>query len=683
MWPRAFAMAVVLSALSITLANQSPWSEPRRGSWVRARQPQANDLVLVNAERAAPQIVLPADACSIVQRAAQFLVDDVVRLTGVKPRLCPPATPTDGAVTITLRTAEPGTDDRWEAYDIVVDQSGIQITGSNPRGTAFGVYELSERLGIDPFYIWTGYRPRRTVPFVVKSITYHQPPPAVQFRGLFHDDEDILPRPKTNARNYARNVPRMIGAVPMEWYERFFETALRLRMNIVAPWTRTARRFEVQKTASDWGLYYTSHHYDTLLSDPWHFRHGDLAAKRGVRKEWDWYTNRDGLIRFWRGGVEENKSLNCIWPIGMRGMDDYGYKFPADWTEDQKLESFNEAFQIQADLVDELLPPDQPRYMHFTMYTEMLPLFLTGKLRVPENVIIVWPDDNDGYMRALPEELGNHRHGVYYHLAYYTRKLTKQTHQMIPADRIVDEFRQIIASGATTYCKNNVSELREYVVGTRLVNDICWYGQPAVASPDSADQYMAWWCREYFGAAAEQACVTAYEAYFDMMPTSELLGFGSTKIRGLLPSLRKKLSGEAYPPLRSETLPALRERLENHRQLEALLSTAREAIKDRQARVFFFENLELAAAIDRLPTESALRLLEAFEAESHDATLNAASRALAPLGELERLLHRANRWPFDTWYGPSWVRERNWKLWKPREELIKLLREFDQLQPTP
>jgi len=75
--------------------------------------------------------------------------------------------------------------------------------------------------------------------------------------------------------------------VPLAWYRRFFETALRLRMNMVAPYVRVHRRFEVQPLASEWGLYYTSHHYDILVSNPFGLVTFNLAAERGVRPDYD------------------------------------------------------------------------------------------------------------------------------------------------------------------------------------------------------------------------------------------------------------------------------------------------------------------------------------------------------------------------------------------------------------
>src|SRR5439155_24940295 len=113
-----------------------------------------------------------------------------------------------------------------------------------------------------------------------------------------------------------------------EWYEKYFETALRLRMNMVAPYTRVHRRYEVQKLACDWGLLYTSHHYDVLLSNPFGIDRYGLGKARGFSGAWDWINNRDNMLRYWRGCVEENKDLSCIWPVGLSGTDDSGYKFP-------------------------------------------------------------------------------------------------------------------------------------------------------------------------------------------------------------------------------------------------------------------------------------------------------------------------------------------------------------------
>jgi hypothetical protein len=168
-----------------------------------------------------------------------------------------------------------------ESFKIKTTGERVRLTGSNPRGTAFAAYTLSERIGIDPLHHWTGYEPPHRDTLAVKAIDFSSGPPTVKYRGMFHDDEDILPRGFEDESGY----PKVTGDVPTEWYAKYFETALRLRMNMVAPYTRTHRRYEVQKMASDWGLFYTSHHYDILLSNPFGIKRYGLGAARQQRRD--------------------------------------------------------------------------------------------------------------------------------------------------------------------------------------------------------------------------------------------------------------------------------------------------------------------------------------------------------------------------------------------------------------
>jgi len=611
-----------------------------------------------------PIAVVVVNPPSVVDRALRFLSEDLSRIAGVE--VARQAAPPGDGPYLEVRIARE--DPRWEAYEIRIDERKVTLLGSNARGTAFAVYELCERLGQDPLHHWTGYRPARRLPLVLKGVHRKQPPPTFRFRGLFHDDEDVLPRPRL-----PDGIPDPRGTVPVEWYERYFETALRLRLNMVAPWVRTVREREIVRMAHEWGLFYTSHHYDTLLSDPYHFTRGKLAEKRGIKPVWSWTENREGLMKYWRCGVEETRDFDCIWPVGMRGTNDYAYRFPKDWTREQKLMAFEEALDIQVKLVRDRVPPGRASLFHFTMYTEMLPLYQTGKLPVPEGVIVVWPDNNDGRMRALPEKRGKHPHGVYYHLAYLGRSKTMQSHQVVGPDLIEKEFRNIVEAGATEFCLVNVSELREYVLGVRLVADICWNASGLFRAPDTAGRWLGWWCREYFGEKAASAVREAYEAYFAMMPKALFHGYGAGKCLGAVPSLRLKLTGKTFTPARMDTLPTLLLRRTGHRSLLKRLARARDLIENPGARRFFFENLELAAAMDRLSTEAGTLLVEAMAAPDLVKARRMCFRALPFLDELDILLRKAERPPFTGWYGPTWIRQRTRKLVTARAEVVKLL----------
>ncbi len=639
-----------------TSAQNRPWTTSLRGSWVRTGPATQGDLILAGTDGAA-EIVVAGNENPSVTQAAEFLAGDIEKISGKRPAVVD--TPSADGVTIrlvTLGNADlPAAIDaeamrgQWESYRIVTAGRTVWLVGSNPRGTAFAAYTLSERLGIDPLYIWTGYLPVHHNPLVLKRTTFAQAPPTFRYRGFFHDDEDLLPRP-FDANGY----PLQTGDVPLDWYKWFFETALRLRMNMVAPYVRVHRRYEVQKLASDWGLYYTSHHYDILVSNPYGLERFKLAAERGVRPEWNWFTNREGLLTYWRAGVLENRELNVIWPVGMRGTEDRPFTFPPGTTDDDKAKTFRDVINQQVSMVRSLLPPDKTPLFHFTMYSEMLPQYQRNPAAfdLPKDVVIVWPDDNDGHMRALPAELGGRKHGVYYHLAYLGGKLTKQLTHVVAPSTIAEQFGNIVKSEATEYMLLNVSELRDYVMGARMIADITWDAPGVYAAPNPADRYTAWWSREYFGTTPAEA---AYQRYFALLDTPDKFWLASDAIQELLDRLYLKVSGATYPAVDAATLSQLRSRKPRLDQALAVESRAEPPMSLSQRR-FFSVDVGLGLRVVQRQTQAALKLDEALRAPDAPRMWQSVREARSSLEQLEVELHRAEYPPFDRWYGESWIR---------------------------
>jgi hypothetical protein len=594
-----------------------------------------------------------------VRQAATFLAGDIEAISGYRPPIV--MTPTAGKTSIRLVTLGngplPGAIDaaalrgQWEAYRVITEPRTVWLVGSNPRGTAFAAYTLSGRLGVDPLYLWTGYVPEHHDPLVLKATRFAQGPPTFRYRGFFHDDEDILPRP-FDARGY----PLQTGDVPLAWYRRYFETALRLRMNMVAPYVRVHRRFEVQQLASDWGLYYTSHHYDILVSNPFGLVTFNLAAERGVRPDYDWFTNRDGLLTFWRGGVEENHDLDVIWPVGLRNTSDRAYTWPEGTTDDDKARVFREVIGLQTDLVRDALPPGRTPIFHFTMYSEMLDLYRRDPkaFGLPDDVIIVWPDDNDGHMRGLPTDRGRWKHGVYYHLAYLGGNLSKQTTHTVAPATIAGEFQKIVQAGATEYMLVNVSELRDYVMGARMIADITWNAPAVYASPDPAGRYLTWWTREYFSPAAAQARA-AYDAYHALLDTPDKLWYASEAVQNLIERLWRRATGQPFTPFNADTLAVLRSRIA---LLDSALAREAEAgsALNRSERRFLSVDVGLGLRVDERQTRAALTLADALQAADSATMWRLVREALTPLEQLETDFARLEYPPFDRWYGETWIR---------------------------
>jgi hypothetical protein len=680
----------LIAGLLPAAASAQDWKEPVRGTWVRQdNKAQAGDLTLIAPGKPC-QIVVKNDANSAVKQAAVFLANDLLKITGQVIHFAP--APTQGMVNINLATVGDGTDlprgiqadklkGQWESYQVLTAPDSIWLVGSDARGTAFAAYTLSERLGIDPLYLWTGYEPAKHPTLVVKKTDDLVPSPIIKYRGLFHDDEDILPRP-FDYNGY----PLVTGDVPLSWYKKYFETALRLRMNMVAPWTRVHRRFEVQKTASDWGLFYTSHHYDILLSNPYGYHHFKLAEKRGVTGDWNWLTNRDGMLKYWRAGVEENGALNCIWPVGLRGTDDYAYPFPKGMSEEDQNKIFQAAIAAEIQETEKGVAPDKkPPVFHFTLYNEMLNKYLAsgGNFEMPSNVILVWPDDNDGRMRSLPADTGKWKHGVYYHLSYWGA-VAKQAMHVVPPARVADQFKEIIDHNATEFMLVNVSELREFIMEARMIAEICWDGKtlladtpsrpmpreplPVVPSlknpppPDepspSADRYVDWWCREYFGNAAAKDAAQSYHLYYDLINRWDMQWYASDKVSGAVDSLIKKMAGQHFDPARPETLKTLQDREAKYKQAYAAMDRAR-AILNREQQQFFFDHCELPLRVTGAHTEAAVLLVKAMNEKDNAKAWSMCEQAMKPLQQMETDIARAEHPPFAEWYRDSFIRNKH------------------------
>jgi hypothetical protein len=300
---------------------------------------------------------------------------------------------------------------------------------------------------------------------------------------------------------------------------------------------------------------------------------------------------------------------------------------------------------------------------------------------MPEDVILIWCDDNDGRMRALPKDKGKWKHGVYYHLAYWG-PVAKQAMNAVPPMRVAGEFKRVIAGGATEFMLVNVSELREFVMPARMIAEICWDGNTALADtpptpmpeqvlaavptqakrplpPDapapSAGRYVEWWCREYFGDAAAKDAAEAYRRYYELIDKWEMQSYASDKVAGAVDSLIKKFAGQPFPPALPDTLPTLEARERRYREAYAVLDRARGGMSAAQRR-FFFENCELPIRMTGRHTEAAVLLVRAMSEPDRQKAWVMCEAAMRPLEQLELDILRAERPPFDQWYRSTFIR---------------------------
>jgi Glycosyl hydrolase family 115/Glycosyl hydrolase family 67 N-terminus len=139
-----------------------------------------------------------------VARAAGDLQADLGRVTGLVPSIIHDEKQQD-APTIVIGTlgksrlidqlAKDGKLDvsriagKWESFVVQVVENALVIAGSDKRGTIYGIYDLSEQIGVSPWYWWTDVPVRHRDGLFAAPGVFVQGPPVVKYRGIFLNDE--------------------------------------------------------------------------------------------------------------------------------------------------------------------------------------------------------------------------------------------------------------------------------------------------------------------------------------------------------------------------------------------------------------------------------------------------------------------------------------------------------------
>ncbi len=316
---------------------------------------------------------------------------------------------------------------KWEGY--VLQESGgtLYIAGADRRGTVFGIYEFCRLIGVSPWHFFADVPVKQKDCIELEENFYRADYPSVQYRGIFLNDEEEL-----EAWAKAHTKDNTIGP---ETYEQIFELLLRLKGNYIWPAMHVNyfnENPENGKLADEMGIVVGTSHCDMLLRsnqnewDPW-------LMKKGYEGIWYDYSlegrNREILQEYWKESVELNRDYEVGYTVGMRGVHDYGFRTEAidgddSLSEEEKVRAkvtlLGQVIRDQRGILQQVLGK-KDTLQTFIPYKEVLPLYDAG-LDVPEDITLMWVDDNFGHMRRYPNEEEQTRsggHGVYFHNSYW------------------------------------------------------------------------------------------------------------------------------------------------------------------------------------------------------------------------------------------------------------------------
>ncbi|WP_339617012.1 glycosyl hydrolase 115 family protein [uncultured Gilvimarinus sp.] len=505
---------VALTALIFTTQSALALGEP---SYL-TDTPEPTDLRLVDGRKTAT-LYHANTADSAIVLALDDLKDDIKRVTGKSPSVTSDLTKLGKQAVIAGEIGRNELIDRlitqkkidvseianrWEGYLIQVVQNplaGVEqalvVAGSDRRGVAYGLYNISEHIGVSPWYWWADVPVKKSSDLTIKADTRITDAPKVKYRGIFLNDE---------APALTGWVTEKFGNYNHEFYEHVFELLMRLKANYMWPamWNNAFNDDDPLNMvrAHEHGIVMgTSHHEPMMRADKEWNRYG--------QGDWDYATNPDNLAKFWRDGAERNKPYDSIFTMGMRGQED------TPMSEDQNIELLETIVSDQRKILRDVFSDrditDVPQL--WALYKEVQGYYENG-MRVPDDVTLLWADDNWGNIRRLPTPAERERSGgagVYYHFDYVGGPRSYRWMNVTPIAKIWEQMNLADAFQADRIWIVNVGDLKPQEFPMEYFLRLAW--DPSDWPKERLTEFGQLWAEREFGAehAADIAqLVTGY-----------------------------------------------------------------------------------------------------------------------------------------------------------------------------
>jgi hypothetical protein len=467
-----------------------------------------NGYFPITTKNTAAQLLINSKDFPGVIKALKDLQEDISKVSGVKPALNYDKLQGENNVIIvgTLGQSQliddlvsrniinaDDLDGKWEKFIIKTVQApfpGIDnaliIAGSDKRGTIYGIYDLSEQIGVSPWYWWADVPIQKKENLFIIPGTYTQGEPAVKYRGIFINDE----------------APALTGWVKQKYgtnygdhrfYTRVFELILRLKGNYLWPamwsWAFYADDPLNSKTADEMGVIIgTSHH------EPMARNHQEWSSNREQYGAWNYATNKKVIDKFFREGIERVKDTEDIITIGMRGDGDEAM---SDGTNVKLLE---EVIKNQRKIIKEVTGhPAKERPQIWALYKEVLDYYDQG-MRVPDDVIMLLADDNWGNVRRLPNEKDrNHPGGwgIYYHVDYVGAPRNTKWLNVTPIQHMWEQLQLTYDYGVDKLWILNVGDIKPMEYPITLFLDMAW--DPTRYNAKTLLEHPRSFCAQQFG----------------------------------------------------------------------------------------------------------------------------------------------------------------------------------------
>jgi endo-1,4-beta-D-glucanase Y len=380
---------------------------------------------------------------------------------------------------------------KWESFIIQVVpkplagvENALVIAGSDKRGTIYGIYDVSEQIGVSPWYWWADVPMQHKDALYVKAGKYVQGPPAVKYRGIFLNDE---------APALTNWTSEKFGGYNHKFYTRVFELLLRLKANYLWPamWNNSFNTDDPNnpRLADEYGIVMGTSHHEPMMR-AW--------------KEWEWkghgkgswdYSKNEGVIReYWQEGVRRTRDYEKIITLGMRGDGD------EPMSESANIALLEKIVAEQRKMISDTINPDLSKVPQmWALYKEVLEYYDKG-MRVPDDVTLLWCDDNWGNIRRLPTEEERKRSGgagIYYHFDYVGGPRSYKWLNTTQIAKVWEQMNLAYNYGATKIWIVNVGDLKPMEFPIEYFMHLGW--DPQRWPKEKISEYTNLWAQREFG----------------------------------------------------------------------------------------------------------------------------------------------------------------------------------------
>jgi hypothetical protein len=505
----------------MAVASQPAWALGER-QFVHFDAGKAG-VVLAGGKRPARLLLDPNDYPG-VRRAAVDLQGDIARVSGSQPALLPSpdggASGGDVVIVGTLgksalvdRLAREGRIDakslrgKWEGYLIQTVRNpmpgvarALVIAGSDKRGTIYGLYTLSEQIGVSPWQWWADVPAPKHATLAVPDGTRVTDAPVVRYRGIFLNDE---------APALSGWAKATFGGFNHRFYEKVFELVLRMRGNYIWPamWGNAFYDDDAEngRLADEMGVVMGTSHHEPMMR-----AHAEWA-KYG-KGPWDYSRNEAVLRDFWQQGLERSKDFEKVITLGMRGDGDEPMSEESNVALLQRIVGDQRA--MIAKQTGKPLAQGQVQVPQmWALYKEVQDYYEKG-MRVPDDVTLLWCDDNWGNIRRLPTPEERKRSGgagIYYHFDYVGGPRSYKWINVTPLPKVWEQMHLAWRYGADRLWIVNVGDLKPMEVPTEFFLTYAW--NPAAWPASRLPDYLKLWATREFGAEYAGEVAALVEGY--------------------------------------------------------------------------------------------------------------------------------------------------------------------------